>query len=344
MYKLKAEQAQSIVNLMMKDIPYNINIMNEQGIIIGSGNKARVGTVHQGAVEALSTGKMIEVWKDGRYEKQGTNEPILIDNERVGVIGISGNPDEVRPFCNIVKTTVSLLIEQGTLMKNPQQEAKQRQAFLEMLLSHHGSYSEKLCREAMHYQIDLTQKSIVVYMKGYHLQESQLEKVIQYTEQLVTMDEDVYVLIVQDPNQVLRLIRTLLKMDKKVLIGLGKLEANIADSYHQAKAAMNVLLALRLPSRIASYEKSGFLVKLAGSDLTDKPNVVGKLEDNVDLLETLRCFIRNQCSMSLTADELNIHRNTLQYRLKRIRSLTGKDPRNTIQLFELMYGLLTLNK
>lgn len=34
---------------MMKDIPYNINIMDERGIIIGSGERERIGTVHQGA-------------------------------------------------------------------------------------------------------------------------------------------------------------------------------------------------------------------------------------------------------------------------------------------------------
>lgn len=81
MLQLSEKQAQEIVDKMMQDIPYNINIMNEQGIIIGSGQKKRVGTVHQGAVRALQTGRMIEVWQDGRLEKQGTNEPILINQQ-----------------------------------------------------------------------------------------------------------------------------------------------------------------------------------------------------------------------------------------------------------------------
>lgn len=55
---------------MMMDIPYNIIIMNHQGIIVGSGKKERVGTVHQGAVKALSTGQMVEVLEDGLYEKK----------------------------------------------------------------------------------------------------------------------------------------------------------------------------------------------------------------------------------------------------------------------------------
>lgn len=70
MLQLSEKQAQEIVDKMMMDIPYNINIMNHEGIIIGSGTRERVGTVHQGAVKALATGKMIEVWQDGRFEKK----------------------------------------------------------------------------------------------------------------------------------------------------------------------------------------------------------------------------------------------------------------------------------
>ncbi|ERK34310.1 hypothetical protein I131_09970 [Enterococcus faecium CRL1879] len=36
---LSKEQANLIVSKLMADIPYNINIMNEQGFIIASGEK-----------------------------------------------------------------------------------------------------------------------------------------------------------------------------------------------------------------------------------------------------------------------------------------------------------------
>jgi carbohydrate diacid regulator len=41
MYELTHNQVQNIVDRMMKDIPYNINIMDHTGMIIGSGNKQR---------------------------------------------------------------------------------------------------------------------------------------------------------------------------------------------------------------------------------------------------------------------------------------------------------------
>lgn len=43
------------------------------------------------------------------------------------------------------------------------------------------------------------------------------------------------------------------------------------------------------------------------------------------LYDTLKCFLKNQCSHNQTARDLFIHRNTLMYRLERIRALTEID-------------------
>ena len=60
--KLSKEQAQSIVEQVMEVIPYNINIMNEEGIIIGSGDSKRLNKLHIGALEAIEKREAIEVY------------------------------------------------------------------------------------------------------------------------------------------------------------------------------------------------------------------------------------------------------------------------------------------
>ncbi len=341
MFQLSENQAQEIVDKMMMDIPYNINIMNADGIIIGSGRRERVGTVHQGAVQALSTGRMVEVWEDSRFEKKGTNEPIVIGHTRVGVIGISGNPDEVRPFCNIVRTTVSLLIEQRNSLETQAHEANRRKAFLELLLNHQGAYSQKLRKEAAPYQIDLLLKTVVLYIKHFSAGADPDKLLLRYPS--FAIDEDTQLLILQESGDPGPLIRELLQGQPQVLIAAGRQEASIAESYRQARAAMNILLALKPASQVIAFENVEFLVKLSHAPLAPF-NPAAKLEDAVDMIETLRSFINHNCSVSHTADDLNIHRNTLQYRLKRIQTLTGKDPRNLLQLFELTHGLLALYK
>ena len=58
-----------------------------------------------------------------------------------------------------------------------------------------------------------------------------------------------------------------------------------------------------------------------------------------ELVETLDVYIRTHGSSAGTAAVLSVHRNTVAYRLDRIRDLTGLDPRRTVELFELFAAL-----
>lgn len=342
MFQLSEQQAQEIVDKMMADIPYNINIMNEQGIIIGSGERHRVGTIHQGAVEALSIGKMIEIRTAREYEKQGTNEPIVINQQYVGVIGITGHPDEVRPFCNIVRTTVTLLIEQRIAFEKQTYENNRKKAFSDLLLHYTGTYSQKIKKEATSYHIDLLVKTTVLYIKSFQRQEDQPSNWLPYP--WFEIDEDSYVVLIQDPANISPCISTLYSHHPEQWIAVGTSHANIATSYQQARSAMTLLLSLRPSTQIIHYDEVAFIAQWSHTELMQTGNSVTKLEGYSDLLDTLRSFIEHNCNMSDTAIHLNIHRNTLQYRLKKIQQVTGKDPRQLLHLIELTYGLISLYK
>ena len=60
-----------------------------------------------------------------------------------------------------------------------------------------------------------------------------------------------------------------------------------------------------------------------------------------ETLETVKCFFGNNLNVSETARQLFIHRNTLMYRLNRIRKITGLDLRNfeMAVTFQILYFL-----
>ena len=62
MLKLDKIQANKIVEKLMADIPYNINIMDERGKIIASGDSAR-GERHRGAERAINERKILKFIK-----------------------------------------------------------------------------------------------------------------------------------------------------------------------------------------------------------------------------------------------------------------------------------------
>ena len=47
-----------------------------------------------------------------------------------------------------------------------------------------------------------------------------------------------------------------------------------------------------------------------------------------ELVETINVYFGNSCAVQKTADDLNIHKNTLLYRFRRIKEIVGLDPQN----------------
>lgn len=126
----------------------------------------------------------------------------------------------------------------------------------------------------------------------------------------------------------------------------------ISQSYQQAKVTMEVWemdLAkseerLRIYSEVAVY---GFLMKLAEKEdlgyLTSvalKDLIETDLRDGSDYLGTLRAYFNCNQSVTATAQALSLQRDTVNYRLSRIRELVEDDFDNPLIRLHLQLSLL----
>lgn len=90
------------------------------------------------------------------------------------------------------------------------------------------------------------------------------------------------------------------------------------------------LVAYQLFERMTARE----LAPMAGRILGDL------LEpENRDLLDTLVCYVGNDCNAKRTAGELYLHVNSMHYRLSKIEALLGRDLKKTETLFDVMLAL-----
>lgn len=69
---------------------------------------------------------------------------------------------------------------------------------------------------------------------------------------------------------------------------------------------------------------------------------LARIFEHGDLMLTVDCFFKNGMNVSETARKLYMHRNTLIYRLNKIRKATGIDLRNfemavTFQILRVLY-------
>ena len=123
----------------------------------------------------------------------------------------------------------------------------------------------------------------------------------------------------------------------RVGIGIGTVVNNIKDlarSYKEAQIAIEVGKVFESEKEIVSYENLGI-----GRLIYQLPTTLceiylseifkhGSLETlDKETLQTIQVFFENNLNVSETSRKLFVHRNTLVYRLEKIKKLTGLDLR-----------------
>ena len=108
----------------------------------------------------------------------------------------------------------------------------------------------------------------------------------------------------------------------------------LADRYKEAQVAIDVGRVFDSEKNIINYESLGLgrIIYQLPTTLCEmflnevfKKNPIETLDE--DTLETINKFFENNLNVSETARKLFVHRNTLVYRLEKIKKLTGLDLR-----------------
>ena len=123
----------------------------------------------------------------------------------------------------------------------------------------------------------------------------------------------------------------------KTVIGIGTISEHLrelADSYKEAQTAIDVGKVFDTEKSIINYEKLGIgrLIYQLPTTLCEiflsevfKKNSIDSLDQ--ETLFTINKFFENNLNVSETSRKLFVHRNTLVYRLEKIKKLTGLDLR-----------------
>ncbi|MFJ5715989.1 CdaR family transcriptional regulator [Neobacillus sp. NPDC093127] len=335
--KINKVIAQEIADKVMSVIPYKVNIMDENGLIIGSGDKKRVDTIHEGAVSAIEQGTMVTIYKPEGSSKPGVNIPIHFQNMTIGVIGISGDPQIVAPFAELVRVTAELLIGQEFLFKERRIKEQRMEEFLYHWVFRDNEYDTAFFNsaEAIGVNLKLVRKAVII--KGKLRKQPSL-----FTQEFTfKLNQESQLFIVPDTSDIANRLEPLISQDSKV--GIGDRHEILAKSVQEAKRAIEISENLKFGQMICEYPQLKFIDYLTNKSVSFDEIIpfFAQLEENQkgqELLETLLCFIENSGDMNAISYKLHIHRNSLAYRLQRIEILTNKNPKNFIDLFQLFTG------
>lgn len=377
---ISVKQMQNIVEELEDTIQKNINIMDEKGCIIASSDPSRIGNYHSGAQQVINE-KLDElvICDQDEYAgaKNGINLPIIIEGEIVGVVGITGEKEEVQTLGKIIQKMTKILIMDNyqNNQKKTMENVKNNFIFSWLFTNEDETDTdENINLRGRLLGIDINLNRVVVVMgieskksdqgqheaeieqKRYEIISKEIKRYLKHDSQHLFSQIGTKLVIFFHSSDTIEVMRTVGEMakgiekqyDSNVYCGIGTAGTNrleIRRSYREANTACN--LAMRMKNRkIKLYSDADMELLLQNISRHDREMFVKRIfkdcQDSEILkwVQLLRCYTENNGSITKTAEDCYIHKNTLQYRLTRLKDITGYDPRIIKESIPLYIAML----
>ena len=367
MIELSTHLAQDIVARTMRIIPFNVNVMDAHGVILASGDAARVGELHDGALLALAKRATVEVDAASSRlmhgAKPGINLPLVVGGRLCGAVGLSGAPAAVRQFGELVRLTAEMILEQASLAGELQRDSRYREAFVLNLIRTDAGGRPDLEAWGRRLGVDLRRMQVVflLALKSADLADDEALARLQRLQLALLARRPALLSATAGPHELVILdvfepdaretdrVKALARRHETLAAQVDALADELAGaaailtmglassgtgaaavSYQSAQAAARIGRRRDPGARRHSYYGLALPVLLSGLDagwqaaeLRRPLALLGRERSGAGLLHTLRTWFACDESAAATAAALDIHRNTLDYRLRRIEALTG---------------------
>lgn len=166
--------AQSLVDIVASELKKNVNITDQHGVIIASFSKERISQVHEAAARMMKTGNITEFSVSAEDEKnlkgvrRGFNVPIIFGSKCVGVIGVTGDPEQAAPYARLAARFVEAALEanarQEQLVRALNEKKKLQSILLNKTINIQEEERKKISRE-LHDETSQALTSIIVGLR-----------------------------------------------------------------------------------------------------------------------------------------------------------------------------------
>lgn len=340
---ISKQLANQIVEQTMLRLHRNINVMNTNGMILASGDQLRVESIHEGAKIVAESEKPLIINEQNMHlfpkTQPGINLPIFFQNELVGIVGITGDPNEIIEISTLVQLTTEMMVHQALIASQSEWKRKMRERLFEDLFN--GEPLDKVMLERLSKVSFIPEPPFhLIIMKATPKQQA-YQSFVEYLEDFYNHDsvlvgkvqsEEFFILTSEiDGEIVKKQLTSLINQIKKyahVKVGVGQVVDQLSMihlAYDTAKTAIEYSDSTEVTT---FFEKVEFYSLLKKKDSPEAKHFTNRIFKhlNLKLLHTLEEYLHCNQQLALAAEALNIHRHTLSYRLNQIYEQTGYNP------------------
>ena len=342
---------QDIVHELSELIEQHVVVTDRSGFVIASTNPARINTFHEGASLAMKQKEQLHITEQLSRELKGVRPgivmPILIMDQAIGVIGITGLPETVERYAKLVRKVVELFVTDFLSRQEKERTTRELEYFIADYFA--GEFSpEQVIQRARLLNFPLERFHQVAIVQGTSFFDQDTVDRIQSMQTIhpelgIVRSGMGQLLLFLPKLEKAHVQATLFQLQTKLIkqfsafqpIGVGRV-GSLTTSYEHAKTALKISMRqqtivfeedLKLELLYYQLPEEGIQTFLERS--------ISKVTHDSELMETLQAYYEIEGSLQDVADKLFIHKNTLKYRLTKIENMLDIDLSNRAQSAEL---------
>lgn len=357
---ISLELARRFIERVTKYTEYNVNIMDENGVIIASRDPERVGQYHVVAHQLiLGKADLIEAETDTPHNiRQGVNMVIEVDGKREGVVGVTGVPSEIRAAAMMTKMAIETMVRYERQQEERRRRENRKEQFIYLLTQVEDASHEELRTLAadLGFPEEMVRIPILLRTRGadteellIRFRESRLHTPLDFSIAPDAQHVLVFKTIPEREGNLLTYYKSFIleylspirqDMEKagwNACFYIGSFQENYKQYFH----AYRHCKWLERHVSEAEAERTGRVVffyehlhdytqyilpmqELRSMFHICETRIPEKMKEM--LVKTVLTLSRNNFNYVSAAKELYIHKNTLAYRLNQIRDITMLDP------------------
>ena len=330
---------QTIIHQMKDVVGRTIGVIDENGIVIASSELGKIGESRQRVKDELPYSSETMIHEGYTYRFIGATE------KSDCIAFVEGCDAHASKMCHLISISLGNI-------KSLYDEKYDKGSFIKNIILDNILPSDIYVKSnELHFNSDERRAVIVIKFQGpaqtppYNIIQSLVtdkakDFVISISEQDIVVVKEVE--DSTDAEQLEAYAHEMLTAatemgGTKVLFGISSIVDNLKDlakAYKEAKISLEVGKVFDIERPVMSYENLGI-----GRLIYQLPTTLceiflqevfkrGSLDSlDRETLMTVQCFFENNLNVSETSRKLFVHRNTLVYRLEKIRKLTGLDLR-----------------
>ncbi len=331
---------QGVIHQMKDVVNRVIGVIDENGVIVSCSELVKIGETRQGIRDELA------YTTDAVYSKGYTYRPIGNSAKSEYVVFVEGEDELADKISAVLAISLSNI-------KNFYDEKYDKASFIKNIILDNILPSDIFIKsKELHFSTDVTRVVILVKFNG-HTDGVPFDMISSMfpdknKDYVISVGEQDIVLVKEmktgyESTDALKIAQTIYDtissefLVKGLSVGIGSAAENVKDlarSFKEAQVALEVGKVFDTEKDIIAYENLGIgrliyqlpttLCEMFLQEVFKK----GSLESlDRETLMTIQAFFENNLNVSETSRKLFVHRNTLVYRLDKIKKMTGLDLR-----------------